>query len=284
MALIATGICYKMFLYNYDSSNQQQQADYDRRRLGGDDNNNYDYNGAATEDDDAGYNYYYQQQQQQQMTKEQHEQDTANLFGRALALVLICTDLNLLLHRGKRATYDQILSIPPWKLAFLALSTVTLLFALVIMSYFQNDPHFMALFGLGAILCKDGLRRCFKSWQQEEFAAAMMTTATEKDDDGGGGGSNILRIGSAANGDGIIKITHTDDTNYQYEIERFENAETVLAKFEQQSIDDDDGGVVEESNTSGGAQYPMMDLNAKIPQHSGGNNGSKTSADTYYQL
>eukprot|EP00536_Pseudo-nitzschia_multiseries_P010767 jgi/Psemu1/168308/gw1.338.48.1 len=72
MTLIATGICYKMFLYDYEKGNY-------RRSLG---DSNY---GAEYTDTDY---------------KEKKQQFTADLFSGSIATVLLCTDLNALLHQG----------------------------------------------------------------------------------------------------------------------------------------------------------------------------------------
>ena len=71
------GICYKMFLYNYDSGNYNNN----QRNLGGEGDDGYEY-GAADDDENNTVNSYYEQM-------EEHEQETANLFSWSLALVLI---------------------------------------------------------------------------------------------------------------------------------------------------------------------------------------------------
>ncbi|KAL7538812.1 hypothetical protein ACHAWF_006221 [Thalassiosira exigua] len=191
LALIATGISYKMFLYNHG---------------------NYKSNRYLAEEDYA------------QM--EEREQNTANLFSKSLTLVLICTDLNFLLHQGTRAFLDQIELIPKGRCFFLFLCNVFLLIFTAMSATIQNDPDNMALFGLAAILLKYALRRSFKSWKQID------TPTPNIDDDG-----ILHRKGTAANKASAVLSsnilgTDSEDDNYQYEIEVYETVEATLAKFE----------------------------------------------------
>ena len=164
MALIATGVCYKMFLYNYMKKYTQDDANYDsnHRNLGGGNNAGNDY--AAT-DDHTNDNSYYEQ-------LEELEQHTADLFGRSLALVMICTDVNLLLHQGKQTMWDHIRAMPRSRITLWILCKVSLLLVVATVSYFQNNPHVLALLGFGAILCQHVLGRTFRAWQQENKISA----------------------------------------------------------------------------------------------------------------
>ena len=143
-----------MFLYNYDSGNYINN----QRNLGGEGDDGYEY-GAADDDESNNVNSYYEQM-------EEHEQETANLFSWSLALVLIWTDLNLLLHQGKQAIWDQLASLRRGKFLFLFLCKISVLFFLAAMSHFQNDPQFMAIFELATILFADVLQWWFRVWQQ----------------------------------------------------------------------------------------------------------------------
>eukprot|EP00536_Pseudo-nitzschia_multiseries_P010766 jgi/Psemu1/204042/e_gw1.338.39.1 len=88
------------------------------------------------------------------------------------------------------------------------------------MSAFQNDPHFMATFGLGAILFQECLRRCFHTWQQKVERAKCADDSST--------GSNET--------ENTCFTGYSADEDYQYEIESFADAKLALAKFEQQLI------------------------------------------------
>lgn len=194
MALIATGICYKMFLYDYK---QKDGGGAGYRRILGD--SNYG-------DGDDGSDY-----------AEKKQQFTADVFSGSITIVLICTDLMVLLHQGSQAVWNQIRRVPRSRLALLVVSKYSLVFFLMVMSAFQNDPHFMAMFGLGAILFQEVLRRSFVAWQLRVNHAA---------DD------------SSTDSDTTVRTTFTgysdDDDNYQHEIQSFADAKLAFAKFEQQ--------------------------------------------------
>ena len=200
MALIATGICYKMFLYDQQEGNG---GGNNYRKLGdGDYAENYD---------NSDY-------------MEKKQQFTANLFSGSIATVLICTDLMVLLHQGKQAILNQARTIPTVRLTLLVFSKYSLVFFIAVMSAFQNDPHFMALFGLGAILFQEVMRRSFQAWQQE------VVTMNNHNDDSSTDSDTTART----NCTGYYSADADDD--YQYEIQSFADAKLALAKFEQQLI------------------------------------------------
>jgi len=105
-----------MFLYNYYSGNSNNN----QRNLGGEGGDGYEY-GANDDDKHNNINSYYDQMKKK-------EQDNANLFSSSLTLVLICTDLNLLLHQGKQAIWDQLASLPWGRFVFLILCKGSILF------------------------------------------------------------------------------------------------------------------------------------------------------------
>jgi len=234
MALIATGVCYKMFLYDYVYVNMYSLDDdgnhYERRNLGG---NNEGQGYVATNDghdnnDDSFYEHL-----------EEHQQGTADLFSRSLALVLACTDLNLLLHAGRQAVRDQTRAIPPCRRAFLILSKcASLCFLAVFLSALQNDPHLMTLFGLGAILLQEVWRRCFKVWQQEDAETSGVDDAGVRDE-GARDLPDRATVRCCGQIFGRVHTTQAADDDEQYEMVTFESAAAALAKFEQQAMIDE---------------------------------------------
>jgi len=199
MALIATGICYKIFLYDYQ---EVYEAGGNYRRMLGGSSSSYG------EDYDSDY-------------MEKKQQFTAHLFSGSIATVLICTDLMVLLHQGKQAILSQARTIPKARLALLVFLKYSLLFFLAMMSTFQNDPHFMATFGFAAILVQEFLRRSFHAWQQQEVTV-------NNADDSSTDSDTTMRT----NGTGY----YSDDDDYEYEIQNFADAKFALAKFEQQLV------------------------------------------------
>jgi len=266
MALIATGICYKMFLYDYyqDGGNYNNQ-----RRL----DSSYNYGDNDDHDDHNDDNSYYEQM-------EEHQQDTANLFSRSLVLVLICADVNYVLHQGRQAIWDQCRNIPMGRFALLFLSKYSLLFFLAAMSSFQNDPHLMAIIGLGAILFQEFLQRSFLAWQQQE---TVMSNIADDIINSGTTESGIDVATRATHsytsfilGDVKVTTKYSLDDNYEYEIERFENAESALAKFEQQSTVDEDEVK---------PQLPLIDLHKQLSDKLPSNKkSSQISTDSYYAI
>jgi hypothetical protein len=201
MALIATGICYKMFLYDYKKDSEGAEGNY-RRMLG-----------------DSGYEADYDESDY----AEKKQQITADLFSGSIIIVLICTDLMMLLHQGIHAIWKQIRAISRERLALLVVSKYSLIFFLAVMSALQNDPHFMAMFGLGAILVQEVLRRSFQACQLRLNHAA---------DDSSTDSDTTVRTSFTGHS------TMYDDDNYQYEIESFADAKLAFAKFELQWMDE----------------------------------------------
>ena len=199
MALIAMGVCYKMFLYDY--KNESGDDSYHRVLEDGDYVTNYTHSGDYAE---------------------KKQQFAANLFSGSITIVLICTDLMVLLHQGSNTILSQIRAIPKCRFVLLAVSKYSLLCFLAVMSSIQNDPHFMTMFGLGAILFQKVLRRSFKTWQLRIIHADDSSTDSDE------------TFNTTFTGFSIM----TDDYNYQYDIESYSDAKMAFAKFEQQLMDE----------------------------------------------
>ena len=198
MALISTGICYKMFLYDYKMSRSGAEGNY----------------GRTLRDSDYGREY------NSSDYAEKKRQFTADLFSGSITIVLICTDIMILLHQGIHAVWNQTRAIPRARLALIVISKYCLIFVLAVMSAFQNDPHFMATFGLGAIFFQQVLRHYFHGWQRQ---------VNHADDDSSMDSNTAAGIGFTEN-----SSTVDEDCNYRYEIQSFEDAKQAFAKFEQQ--------------------------------------------------
>ena len=207
MALIAVGVCYKMFLYDYQDDGADQYNKY--RMLGGDGGGDYDGESGVESNYYGGSDYM-----------ENKQQFTADLFCGSIATVLLCQDALMWLHQGAHAIIAQAGKIPTLWLVLLILSKYTLLFFLIVMSAFNNDPHFIAFFGFGAILFQEILRRTFHASQIHQIETTI------KDD-----GSTDSDTTKQTNATG-----YTADEDYQYEIQSFADAKLALAKFEQQLI------------------------------------------------
>jgi len=202
MALVSLGVCYKMFLYDYEDDDVNNY-----RMLGGDGEDNYDGDGDSESSHYGNDDYM-----------ENKQQFTADLFSGSMATVLLCQDALVLLHQGSHAIVAQARKIPTLWLVLLILSKYILVFFLAVMSAFQNDPHFIAFFGMGAILFQEVLRRTFRASQKHQ----VVTTA--KDDD-----STDSDTTKQTNTTG-----YAEDEDYEHEIQSFADARLSFAKFEQQ--------------------------------------------------
>jgi len=208
MALISVGVCYKMFLYDYQDNKMDKQNGYRVLGDGGD-------GAGGNYGEDGELNYYGHDDYM-----ENKQQFTADLFSGSIATVLLCQDAMVWLHQGSQAIFAQACKIPTVRLVLLILSKYILVFFLAVMSAFQNDPHFIAFFGMGAILFQEVLRRAFHASQKHQ------AVNTVKDDD-----STDSDTTKQTNATG-----YSVDEDYQYEIQSFADAKLALAKFEQQLI------------------------------------------------
>mmetsp|Transcript_35245 Transcript_35245/g.38994 ORF Transcript_35245/g.38994 Transcript_35245/m.38994 type:complete len:582 (+) Transcript_35245:26-1771(+) len=212
-ALTAIGASYKMFLYDFE----QQTVDYEERRmLGGESGTYYD-----TQSNNNEY-------------LEKKQQYAADLFSGSMVTVLVCKDLMVVLHHGMHAILDYAERIPKVRLAVLVYLKYSLVVFLGAMSSFQNDPHFMAIFGLGAILFQEALQRAFRSSQRKENSpdvAERDSSEVVKKNDSNDDCSTQLTIGST-------DLSFDDDWDYANDIESFRNSKYGLAKFEQEIIRD----------------------------------------------
>jgi len=202
-ALIAIGVSYKMFLYDF-----KQQTDGKGRMLGGE---------SGQYDTYSNNNEYLEKKQQY----------TADLFSGSMVTVLICTDLMVLLHQGVRAILDHVNKIPKVRLIVLVCLKYSLVVFLALVSCFQNDPHFMAIFSLGAILFQEFLQRAFRSSQESPVVESTDVKEGKNDD------YSIQTISTQT----LSTINSFDyDSEYVNDIESFRSSRYALAKFEQQQI------------------------------------------------
>lgn len=134
-ALIAIGVSYKLFLYEFKYQNYG----------GGDSHRKLD---GAKGNGNANDDYAYQ---------EKRQQFAADLFSGSIATVLLCADFIQLLHLG----LPQILKIARRVSKFSLFLFITLKYSLVVLlaslSTMQNDPHVMAFCGLGAFFFQEFL-------------------------------------------------------------------------------------------------------------------------------
>ena len=156
-ALIAIGVSYKIFLYDFMYNNKSNDEygddDYHRRRLGGDAE-------GGSNDDYFGNNY-----EAALMYKRQF---TANLFSGGIAMVLLSTDLMVLLHKGipGMILYART-KISKVKLTLVVLAKYSIIAFLGCLCLLQPNPHLMIFCGLGAILAQDFLRNIFRGGNNE---------------------------------------------------------------------------------------------------------------------
>lgn len=238
LALIAVGVCYKMFLYDYQSYDAGESKN-GYRALGDGDGNNDSY------DDSGSISYGYGDVDY----GEKKQQFTADVFSISLATVLLCQDLLVWLHQGSHAIVSQCRKIPILWLTLLVLSKYALLFFLAVMSAFENDPHFVAFFGMGAIIFQEILRRLFHASQR----TPLITNCEKpiKDDD--------TACSDTTKGTNVSFYTLDDD--YERDIQSFADAKSALAKFEQLML------VGEAQDLSGTCSNKINDNEDAPPYH-----------------
>lgn len=249
----------KIFLYDYDSVRVTGYYDDDanyhnRRNLGGGDGAQ-DY--AVTDDGHNNDDY---------ALMEEHQQSTADLFSRSLALVLVSTDLNLLLHAGRQAVRDQLSTLPPCRRAFLLASKFALpLFLAACASALQNDPHFLAVVGLGAILLQEAWRRCFRAWQRDGVVAAGADEVGILDESE----RDIPERSPAGGRNGVVGRRNAAlfaDDDDRCVTEKFESAAATLAKFEQEVMIDEIAVEVEPSPYKASGDVAVADSYRQLPE------------------
>ena len=136
VALIAIGVSYKMFLYEFIIGYYDGDAAA-HRLLVEDGQNNH---GSV-------YDSYYEQEKRQQFA--------ANLFCASIATVMICADLILLVHKGVPEVIREARTLSSRSLIIFILTKLVLLVLLAILIIVQNDPHVVAFCGLAAIVSQE---------------------------------------------------------------------------------------------------------------------------------
>jgi len=166
LALIAMGVSYKLFLYEFL---EDHEYDKSRRELGGDDGKYYN------DEDSAQYSFTLKQQQRY----------AANLFSGSIVLVLTLLDVKQLLHRGLRAIQRQARHVPLGMLMLFVLLKYSMVVFLATLSIYQYDPNMMTFCGLGAIVFQEYLYNFFFRRRRDhvDHVEGKNPKKTDKDDD-----------------------------------------------------------------------------------------------------
>jgi len=131
--LIAIGVSYKMFLYDFVYVDNGSNS---RRVLAAEDSA---YTG------DSSYDSTQFEQQQQR---------TADLFGNSMALACIFADLLWLLHKGFQCLLKEARQYPLMAVCVITFRIVLIAF-LASLSLYGNNPEYMALLGMGLIAAQE---------------------------------------------------------------------------------------------------------------------------------
>eukprot|EP00934_Nitzschia_sp_Nitz4_P008040 Nitzschia sp. Nitz4//scaffold31_size150131//8137//9957//NITZ4_002809-RA/size150131-processed-gene-0.181-mRNA-1//1//CDS//3329547602//8030//frame0 len=150
VALIAMGVSYKLFLYEF-TSKYHSKAYRKTRSLGGDYDEAYD---EEYDDHSDSEERYYDAQVSRR-------QSISHLFCASIVIVLICMDVEQILHRGLPKLRWMARRMTPWSLTTMVLLKYMVWVALATMSIYNHDPHVIPVCGLVAILCQDILRNSF---------------------------------------------------------------------------------------------------------------------------
>jgi len=173
LALIALGVSYKLFLYEFTSYyDKKYQDDGSQRRvlrlLGeeGANNDQYDqYQGAYDGQEGSDLNYYQGDSNDYLVQLERRrEQYAANMFCVSLTLVLLSLDGKQLLHRGWEAVFQRalVIMLPRRWILFLMIKALLIIFLIVLCVHPNyHEPYVMVVCGLIVIVMQRYVQRLF---------------------------------------------------------------------------------------------------------------------------
>lgn len=190
VALIAVGVSYKLFLYEYtykeegeahrtllQGAGTSMYAPTSRlldNKEGGNHNDYYWVGGGDNKEQNSYYQYYaydgeddgnrensHASYSSEHQKDEMRQQFAANVFCVSMAMVLVCMDLRFILHKGIPKLAQQAQKVSKLALVGFCVSRYTVIILLATLSMLYNEPHVMAACSLAAMIFLQFLSNAF---------------------------------------------------------------------------------------------------------------------------